>query len=705
MISNSMKSGGRNKRRPGKEPDMSVRLTADIGGTFTDLVLLDADGQLHVEKTSSTPGDFKQGVLTGVDKIFETVREATGNTEISLADVDYLVHGATVVLNALIERKLPATALVTTHGFRDVLEIMRTNNPAMYDLKWVKPAPLIERRFRFEVKERMRHTGAVWRKLDENNAREIAREIKSLGINSVAVCFLHSYANPTHEIRVKEIFAEEHSDCVVVLSSDVAPEIREFERTSTSVINASTVPIISGYLDDLSGDLKDRGLSRELFVMQSNGGIITADTARDYPARTVMSGPSGGVVGAQYLAEAIGEKDVVTIDMGGTSSDMGVISGGHALTVDESRVDGWPIMAPMIEILAIGAGGGSIAWIDSGGAIRVGPRSAGAKPGPVCYRRGGTELTVSDACVVLNRLNPHYFLGGEMSLDTDGAERAVRESIAEPLGMTIAEAAEGVVRVVTANMAKAIRSILIARGHDPREFTLMAFGGAGGMVAGDLLNTGEVHRVLVPNNPGALCALGMLTSDFRYDSAISKVQPFSAADWTEIGQIFDSLEKQGTDQLVSEGIDKERVTISPVLDVRYVGQDHYLRIYVDKDNLDPEKIQSDFNELHEKTYGYATPKFDVEMVNVRAFAMGGIGKPALPTYETREGSLAPKAERTLHFSGEEFKTAIYGIEDLVGGDQIEGPAVIEDPRSTIVIRPGQEASVDKFRNVLIKNQT
>lgn len=684
---------------------MSVRLTADIGGTFTDLVLLDAKGTLHVEKTSSTPGDFKQGVLNGVDKILNTIRKNTGDASISLGDVDYFVHGATVVLNALIERKLPTTALVTTQGFRDVLEIMRTNNPAMYDLKWVKPAPLIERRFRFEVKERMRHTGEVWKELDEAGARSLARKIRAAGIKTVAVCFLHAYANPAHEQRMKAIFAEEHPDCVVVLSSEVAPEVREFERTSTTVINASTVPIITSYLDELSGMLRGQGLSRELFVMQSNGGIITAGTARDYPVRTVMSGPSGGVVGAQYLADLIGEPDVVTIDMGGTSSDMGVISGGKALTVDESRLDGWPILAPMIEILAIGAGGGSIAWMDSGGALRVGPHSAGANPGPVCYRRGGTLPTVSDACVVLNRLNPDYFLGGEITLDREGAEKAIREHVAVPLGMSTEAAAEGIIRVVTANMAKAIRSILIARGHDPRDFTLMAFGGAGGMVAGDLLRTGEVHRVLVPNNPGALCALGMLTSDFRYDFAISKIQPFATTDWSEIGRILNDLAQQGVTQLLSEGIERANISIAPVLDVRYVGQDHYLRIYVEGKTLDPKKIQSDFNALHQKTYGYATPEFDVEMVNVRSFAVGAIGKPSLPTHQSRSAALAARTTRKLHFDGADLDTGVYRIEDLVKGDRIAGPAVIEDPRSTIVLRPGQDASVDKFRNVLITNRT
>ena len=686
---------------------MSIRLAADIGGTFTDLVILDADGRLHVEKTSSTPGDFKKGVLDGVDKILESLaRNTQGEGSPGLADVEYFVHGATVVLNALIERKLPTAALVTTAGFRDVLEIMRTNNPAMYDLKWEKPKPLIPRHLRFEIAERVQHSGEVWTPLDEQAAVDLARQIKALDINTVAVCFMHAYANPTHEQRFRELFLREHPDCVVVLSSDVAPEIREFERTSTAVINASTVPIISSYLDDLGAELSGRGLSRELFVMQSNGGIITAETARSYPARTVMSGPSGGVVGAQFLANRTGLQNVVTIDMGGTSSDMGVISNGHALTVDESRIDGWPIMAPMIEILAIGAGGGSIAWIDSGGALRVGPQSAGAVPGPVCYRRGGDEPTVSDACVVLNRLNPDYFLGGEMSLDAEGAERAIREKIAEPLGMDVHAAAEGIITVVTANMAKAMRSILIARGHDPRDFTLMAFGGAGGMVAGDLLRTGEVSRVLVPNNPGALCAVGMLATDYRHDFAQSQVQPFAEIDWKNLRSQFEELRSQGIGRLADEGIAESDVEISYVMDVRYVGQDHYLRVYVDKDDLAPQRIHADFNALHEATYGYATPEFDVEMVNLRIFAVGKMARPELPSFGKRDGgaAAAPKTQRQLCFDGRQTATDVFAIEDLMDGDMFDGPCVIEDPRSTIVVLPDQRVSVDAFRNVMLETK-
>ena len=683
---------------------MTARLAADIGGTFTDLVLLDSGGVVHVAKTLSTPGDFKEGVLVGVERVLS---DAGAETEgaIALADVDYFVHGATVVLNALLERKLPKAALVTTRGFRDVLEIMRTNNPRMYDLKWVKPKPIIPRHLRFEVAERVRHTGEVLRPLDEAGVREAARRIAALDIRSVALCFLHAYANPDHERRAREIILEEHPAAHVTISSDVASELREFERTSTVAINASTIPIITSYLDGLAQALAERGLERELFVMQSNGGVITSRTARSLPVRTVMSGPAGGVVGAQFIANRMGLRNVATIDIGGTSSDMGVISEGLARTVDQSAVEGWPIMAPTIEILAIGAGGGSIAWVDAGGALRVGPQSAGARPGPACYGQGGTEPTVSDACVTLNRLNPDYFLAGEMALDREAAERAIRERIAEPLGMDIADAAEGILRVVTANMNKAIRSILIARGFDIRTFTLMAFGGAGGMVAGELLRIGDVSRLVVPSNPGAVSAIGMLATDLRHDFAQSCVQVLASVAWGEVGQALHHLRNLGADRLRRDGVDAAAMRFDDALDLRYVGQDYYLRVYVDIDNLDGERIRSDFNRLHAHTYGFANPEFEVEMVNARVFAVGKFGRPQLPEIGVRrltDGPLETKARRRVFFGGAFVDTNIYDVTALRADDEIAGPCVIEDPRSTIVVMPGQIATVDRFRNLMIE---
>ncbi len=683
---------------------MTARLAADIGGTFTDLVLLDAGGGVHVAKTLSTPGDFKEGVLSGVERILSDAGAEAERT-VALADVDYFVHGATVVLNALLERKLPQAALVTTAGFRDVLEIMRTNNPRMYDLKWIKPKPIIPRHLRFEVAERVRHTGEVLGELDEAGTRAVARRIAGLGIRSVALCFLHAYANPVHERRAREIILEEHPGAHVTISSDVASELREFERTSTVAINASTIPIITAYLDGLSRALSERGLERELFVMQSNGGVITSRTARHLPVRTVMSGPAGGVVGAQFIASRMGLRDVATIDIGGTSSDMGVISEGLARTVDQSAVEGWPIMAPTIEILAIGAGGGSIAWVDAGGALRVGPQSAGARPGPACYSLGGTEPTVSDACVMLNRLNPDYFLAGEMTLDRDAAERAIRESIAGPLGMEVAEAAEGILRVVTANMNKAIRSILIARGFDVRAFTLMAFGGAGGMVAGELLRIGDVQRLVVPSNPGAVSAIGMLATDLRHDFAQSSVQSLAGVAWGEVEHALRGLRDRGADRLRSDGVADDAMRFDDALDLRYVGQDYYLRVYVDIDDLDGARIRADFDRLHEHTYGFANPEFEVEMVNARVFALGVFERPQLPEIAPRSaagGPLETKARRQVFFGGAFVDTAIYDVTALRADDRFAGPCIVEDPRSTIVVMPGQVATVDRFRNLAIE---
>ena len=683
---------------------MTARLAADIGGTFTDLVLLDSGGGVHVAKTLSTPGDFKEGVLSGVERILSDAGAVRGQ-DIALADVDYFVHGATVVLNALLERKLPQAALVTTAGFRDVLEIMRTNNPRMYDLKWIKPKPIIPRHLRFQVGERVRHTGEVLCALDEEGTREVARRIAALGVRSVALCFLHAYANPDHERRARELILQEYPAAHVTISSDVASELREFERTSTVAINASTIPIISAYLDGLSQALSDRGLERELFVMQSNGGVITSRTARHLPVRTVMSGPAGGVVGAQFIANRMGLRDVATIDIGGTSSDMGVISDGLARTVDQSAVEGWPIMAPTIEILAIGAGGGSIAWVDAGGALRVGPQSAGARPGPACYGLGGMEPTVSDACVTLNRLNPDYFLAGEMVLDRAAAERAIRERIAEPLGMDVAEAAEGILRVVTANMNKAIRSILIARGFDIRQFALMAFGGAGGMVAGELLRIGDVQRLIVPSNPGAVSAIGMLATDLRHDFAQSNVQSLADAAWGEVELALRRLRERGAERLKADGVDEAAMHFDDALDLRYVGQDYYLRVYVDIDDLDDERIRSDFDRLHEHTYGFANPEFEVEMVNARVFAIGAFERPQLPEIGARGSSdrqLAPKARRPVFFDGAFVEADIYDVTALCADDAIAGPCIIEDPRSTIVVMPGQSATVDRFRNLSIE---
>jgi N-methylhydantoinase A len=675
---------------------VSCRLAADIGGTFTDLVLFDeASGELRVHKTPSTPDDLTRGVLDGVRRTLDE-----GGAD--LREVDRFVHGATVVLNALLQRRLPRTGLLTTAGFRDVLEIMRTNNPEMYDLQYVKPPPLVPRHLRLEVRERVRHTGEVLVPLREDDVRAAARRLRGEGVDAVAVCLLHAYANPAHERRVAEILGEELPGVVVGVSSEVAPEWREFERTATTVVNAATTPIIASYLHRLAGDLREQGLRRDLLVMQSAGGVMTAPAAAELPVRTIMSGPSGGVVGALHLAEQLELRDVVTIDIGGTSSDMGVIAGAQAVRVEESSIDRWPILAPMIEILSIGAGGGSVAWIDAGRALRVGPHSAGADPGAVCYARGGTEPTVTDANLVLGRIDPDYFLAGEMALDVEAAERALRRRIADPLGLELTAAAEGIIRIASTAMSKAMRSILVERGYDPRRFALMAFGGAGGLHAGELIRELGLPRAVIPNNPGALSAIGMLATDVRHDRSRTHVRALAQTTPAELRAILAELEREALAALDGDGDGAARVEHS--VDLRYVGQEYHLNLPVDPADLDFAALAERLHEVHRRTYGYATPEFPVQLVHLRVAAISPTARPRLPSYPAADGGGSPevRARRPVFFAEAGFvDTPIHDVEALRAGHRVAGPAVIEDPRSTVVVLPGQQATVDRLRNVIL----
>jgi N-methylhydantoinase A len=683
---------------------VTYRLAADIGGTFTDLVLVDGEGAVRVHKTPSTPRDFTQGILTGAEEILSD--HDGGN----LGDVDLFVHGATVVLNALLQLDLPRTGLVTTRGFRDVLEIMRTNNPRMYDLQYVKPKPLIPRWLRLEVTERVRHTGEVLAELAEDEVREAARRLREAEVEAVGVCLLHAYANPDHERRVKEILVEELPGVAICISSEVAPEWREFERTSTTCVNAATIPIITSYLHRLRGQLEDRGLRRELLVMQSNGGVMSTSAACDWPARTVMSGPSGGVVGALALAEAIACPDVVTLDIGGTSSDMGVIAGGRAVTTVESTVaEGWPILAPMIEIVSIGAGGGSIAWLDAGGALRVGPQSAGADPAPVCYGRGGVEPTVTDANLVLKRLNPDYFLGGAMQLDVEGSAAAVGQKIAEPLGLDLVAAAAGVVQIVNTNMSKAVRSILIERGLDPRDFVLMGFGGCGGLHTAAVMRELNIPHAVVPSNPGSLSAIGMLGTDFRHDRSRTYVRPIAELDGDEVESVFEALEQEARNGLLGEGLDESALELRRSADLRYIGQEYHLNVPCPAagERIDPQALESEFNALHERVYGYGMPDFPVQLVNLRVAGIGFTERPALPTVAQRSPAATPEpsSRRSVYVDGEGWMdTAIYDVEGLLDGDRLPGPCIVEDPRSTMLILAGQYGLIDRFRNLHIHEE-
>lgn len=676
---------------------MGYRLTADIGGTFTDFVLVDEAGNMQIAKTPSTPGDFAAGVLDGIAKL-----------GVDLTEVDVFVHGATVVLNAILERKLPKTALVTTRGFRDVLEIMRTNNPNMYDLQDVKPAPLVPRALRYEVTERVRHTGEVLAAPDREEIVALAERLRRDDVAAVAVCLLHSYAHPEHERLIGKLLAEHLPGVLVCLSSDVAPEWREYERTSTTVINAASVPVIGAYLDQLQERLKDEGLKNELFVMQSSGGIKTAGASVVKPVGTVMSGPSGGAVGAAFLSQALDAPNIMTIDIGGTTSDMALIVDGEAVTADQAAVERWPLLLPTVDILSIGAGGGSIAWVDRGGALRVGPQSAGALPGPVAMKKGGTEPTVTDANLVLGRIDPDYFLGGEFKLDREAATEAVATKVAEPLGLDTTVAAHGIVQIASTNMARAMRSIALERGFDPRSFLLMGFGGGGGMHTAPLMRELNIPRGVVPRNPGSLSAFGMLVTDFRHDRSRTHVRLLGEADLAEVNAIFAELAAAATEDLERDGIDAASIRTDLSADIRYLGQEHHINIPVDGTLVDADRLSlaERFNVAHEHAYNYATPGREVQIVNLRVTGVGTTTDPELSVEE--EGGDDPgaalKGRRPVYFAeaGDFEETRIYGIEDLCPGNRVEGPAVIEDPNSAILVLAGQAASVDRYRNTVIE---
>jgi N-methylhydantoinase A len=657
----------------------------DTGGTFTDLVLLQG-GTIRVHKVLSTPDDPSQAILEGLTTL--GVRES----------LKALVHGSTVATNAVLEHKGVRTALITTAGFRDVLEIGRQTRPKLYDLKVQKELPLVPRSLRLEVVERLNERGEVMTPLDEASLKEAIDTLQKEHVDAIAVCLLFSFANTEHERKVTE--AARAASFYVSASYEVVPEFREYERTSTVVLNAYVGPLIDRYLAKL-----EEVLPRDIpfRIMQSNGGSISSATARQMAARTLLSGPAAGVVGAAFVAEAAGFKRAITLDIGGTSTDVALIDGAITEATD-GKIGGYPTKLPMIDIHTVGAGGGSIAWFDVGGALRVGPRSAGADPGPAAYGRGGTEPTVTDANVVLGRLIPTAFLGGSMALDLEQAQKAVG-SIADRLGTSLEEAALGIIRIVNANMEGAIRVISVERGSDPRDFMLTAFGGAGPLHACELAAALQIPRVFIPKTPGVLSALGMLAADIIKDYVRTIMVSSQDADET-VRKAFSELEEQGQAELAKEGFSSAQIAIEPSLDLRYVGQSYELTIPFEEDI---ERAITHFHAAHEKRFGYNDPGERMQVVNVRLKARGVVTRPTLERQEEQRGATATAKEtRPVVFAGANgaitHDTAIYEREKLVAGASIQGPAIITQYDTTTVIPPEWQASVDTLGNLIAERK-
>ncbi len=530
---------------------MAFRLGIDSGGTFTDVVLFDDRKKtLHIAKTPSTPANPAIGVINGIKKIVSQVGIQPG-------EIASLVHGTTVATNALLEYKGIRTALILTEGFKDILSIGRQDRPKLYDYFEKRPEPFIPRHLRFEVSERTLYTGEIFRALDEKKILSIIEELKKKEIKGIAVCLLHSYANPTHEKRIKEIFKEQYPEAVVSTSHEILPEFREYERMSTTVINTYVMPIIDRYLQDLQRMMREEGLTADLNVMQSNGGVMTSRSAGEKSVHTILSGPAGGVMGSLAIGTQIGMKNLITVDMGGTSFDICLIHDGKIHFTKESEIGGHPIKIPMIDIHTIGAGGGSIAWIDPGGSLHVGPQSAGANPGPVCYRLGGKEPTVTDANLVLGRLDPDYYLGGEMSLDVEAAKQAILKKVARPLKLSLEEAAEGIIKVINASMVRGIRKVSVEKGFDAREFSMICFGGGGPLHSIELAEELKIPTVVVPISPGVNSALGLLIADFRYDYSQTFLKKTQDIRLDSLQQGFKDLEAKATQQMVEEKIPRE----------------------------------------------------------------------------------------------------------------------------------------------------
>jgi N-methylhydantoinase A len=655
-----------------------TKIGVDVGGTFTDLVFMD-EGRLWTRKVLSTPRDPAGGVLQGLSQ--EALEEVRWQ----------LVHGSTVATNALLERKGAKVALITTAGFEDVLEIGRQDRARLYDFFIDRAPVLVPRCHRIGVRERVDCQGRVLEALEDESLGPILDRLTREGVESVAICLLFSYANPSHEARI--LHQVLRLGVPVCASHRVLPEYREYERCMATVVNAYVSPLMERYLRRLEAELGEGRLR----IMQSNGGSISATTARQEAVRTILSGPAGGVVGAAFVAKEAGFEKVITFDMGGTSTDVSLVDGGLTVTT-EAAVGDLPLRIPLLDIHTVGSGGGSLAWIDEGGALRVGPQSAGADPGPVCYGRGD-RITVTDAHLALGRLDPDRFLGGKMRLDVDRAEDAL-QGFAREVNMNPLRLAEGVVTVANAAMEKAIRVISVERGYDPREFCLVCFGGAGGLHACALAQSLSIPCVLVPPHAGLLSAYGMLVADVVKDYAKTTLRPTPRTSLEELEAVVGLLKEQGLREMKDEGMAEESVTTEASLDMRYLGQSYELRVPFGRDFV------SRFHELHRRSYGYANPARETEIVTVRLRVKGEVERPPLP--EVEGGSADPGAacvgERRIFLEDGWVMAPVFAREALRAANRVDGPALVVEMSATTLIAPGWEGRVDERGNLLLKRR-
>jgi N-methylhydantoinase A len=664
------------------------RVSMDIGGTFTDFVVVDEVEECTSSgKVSSTPLNPAESVLAGLRQF---VPEA--------AKIAFVVHGTTVGLNAFLERKGTRVLLLMTVGVRDAYSIARHDRLDLYDLQYSKPERLVPRRDVLEVVERLRWDGSVDTPLDEDSLGPIIERIRSEGIEAIAVCLLHSYVNPEHELRAREVLERECPGVSVTLSHEIAREWREYERASSTVMNAYIAKKVESYLSTLEKELREMDIAPTLHVMQSNGGITTASKARAQPVQTLLSGPVGGTIGGAALARVTGRRNLICVDMGGTSFEASLIVGGVPNVSTETKLQGLPILVPLVEIHSIGAGGGSLARLEAGG-LRVGPQSAGADPGPACYGRGGSEPTVTDANLFLGRLDAGYFLDGAMTLDERAAARALN-SVGSQLSLDDTEFAEGMLAIINATMADAMRTITVKQGIDPRDYSLVAFGGAGPMHAAWLANELDIREVIIPWSPGTFSAWGMLQTDIRHDLAKTYYRSLAGLDAAEVIELYRALEGEGRDLLSEEQVPEDDMYYHRSADMRYVGQEYSVNVPIGAE-VSLEETEASFHNAHSIRYGHATPGAAVEFVNLRLAALGRIRAGAVPYRPPSGDEGASRGSRRVVFAGQEHETPALERARLGPGERRAGPLVIEEPSSTTLVPPGHGVEVDEIGNLLI----
>ncbi|MFH1488386.1 MAG: hydantoinase/oxoprolinase family protein [Pseudomonadota bacterium] len=679
---------------------MALNVALDIGGTFTDLIIVDeSTGSLAHAKSSTTPHDLTVGILNCLKK-----------SGIDLKQCRSFVHGTTVAINTVIEGKGAKTVLITSKGAKDVYRIGRGNRPESYNIFFKRPVPLVPRHFTFEADERVLASGEVLTPLQDNETEAVARAAADVSPEALAVSFLHSYINPAHEARMGEALRKILPSTFISLSHEILREYREYERTSTTVVNSYIGPIVKRYIEDLEKLIDSMGFPGELLIMQSNGGVMSPDVAKTAPVAMMESGPVGGIIASAEIGKRLGCQDVIAFDMGGTTAKASLIKDGEAAVAEGYYVGGYasgqPVMLPVIDVTEVGAGGGSIAWIDEVGGLKVGPQSAGGHPGPVCYDQGGEEPTVTDANVVLGRISSQNFLGGEMPLNLEKARKAIEEKVASKLGLSVEEAALGIIQIAVAKMSLAVRGVSVEKGYDPRDFVLVASGGAGPAHALAIARELNIPRVIIPILPAHFSAMGMLMTDIKHDFVRTYYKPLLEADFIEIKRIYEEMVSIGRETIAKEGVGTDAIKTQAFFDLRYIGQEFFLTIPVSEKEIssgDKEAIRAHFDSLHDMRYGHKAAEEPLEIVNVRLTAYGLRKKVAISEKKKAAGEKKVKGQRDVFIedTGKPVKCPIYEREALSVGDTVDGPAIIEEYASTTFLTFGEQARISEFDDIII----